>query len=185
MMVPVAASPYVCYLLVSLTSKRTYVGITNNLQRRIRQHNGEIKGGAKATRIGRPHYCRVTVGGFTSQQECLQFEWMWKHMAPRKSHGEKARIVKLKVLLQKDQWTRHAPLACTVPLVVSVYPHPPRQEEEEEESQGAVFEEMRHELPNYITIHIQQQQQQDDNEEEQEETTTTTMSQNEEQTDAT
>jgi predicted GIY-YIG superfamily endonuclease len=127
MMVAVSsASPYVCYLLISLTSRRTYVGITNNLHRRLRQHNGEITGGARATRVGRPHVCLVTVGGFNTQQECLQFEYMWKHMAPKKSHGEKARLCKLKALLQKDRWTRNAPLACTVPLVVSVYyPSPP------------------------------------------------------------
>lgn len=31
-----------------------YAGKTNNLNKRIRQHNGEIKGGAKYTRIRRP-----------------------------------------------------------------------------------------------------------------------------------
>ena len=36
-----------------------YTGKTNNLEKRIRQHNGEITGGAKYTRIRRPillHY---------------------------------------------------------------------------------------------------------------------------------
>lgn len=40
---------YCVYLLVHTTHNRTYVGITNNLKRRLRQHNGEIKGGAKYT----------------------------------------------------------------------------------------------------------------------------------------
>ena len=31
-----------------------YTGITTNLKRRVRQHNGEIKGGAKYTRSRRP-----------------------------------------------------------------------------------------------------------------------------------
>lgn len=33
---------------------RLYTGVTNNLIRRMRQHNGQIEGGAKATRVGRP-----------------------------------------------------------------------------------------------------------------------------------
>lgn len=41
---------YNVYLLKNTNNNRTYVGITNNLERRIRQHNGEIKGGAKYTR---------------------------------------------------------------------------------------------------------------------------------------
>jgi predicted GIY-YIG superfamily endonuclease len=40
---------YNVYLLKNTCSNRTYVGITNNLKRRLRQHNGYIKGGAKYT----------------------------------------------------------------------------------------------------------------------------------------
>lgn len=42
-------SQYLVYLLTNSQSNRTYLGITNNSKRRIRQHNGEIKGGAKYT----------------------------------------------------------------------------------------------------------------------------------------
>ena len=41
---------YNLYLLYNTNNNRTYIGITNNLDRRIRQHNGIIKGGAKYTR---------------------------------------------------------------------------------------------------------------------------------------
>jgi len=41
---------YCIYLLVNTHSNRTYLGITNNSEKRIRQHNCEIKGGAKYTR---------------------------------------------------------------------------------------------------------------------------------------
>ena len=40
---------YRVYLLYHTIHNRTYLGITNNKERRIRQHNGEIKGGAKYT----------------------------------------------------------------------------------------------------------------------------------------
>jgi len=42
---------YIVYLLVNTNSNNnhTYLGITNNSRRRLRQHNGIIKGGAKYT----------------------------------------------------------------------------------------------------------------------------------------
>ena len=40
---------YCVYLLVHTQHSKTYVGMTNHLDRRIRQHNGEIQGGAKYT----------------------------------------------------------------------------------------------------------------------------------------
>ena len=33
---------------------RTYVGIAVDVERRLAQHNGELPGGAKSTRAGRP-----------------------------------------------------------------------------------------------------------------------------------
>jgi predicted GIY-YIG superfamily endonuclease len=40
---------YVVYVLVNTSHNKTYVGITNNPTRRLRQHNGELVGGAKYT----------------------------------------------------------------------------------------------------------------------------------------
>ena len=40
---------YIVYLLNNSVNNCTYVGITNNPERRIRQHNNEIKGGARYT----------------------------------------------------------------------------------------------------------------------------------------
>ena len=40
---------YVVYVLINTSNNKTYVGITNNTVRRLRQHNGELVGGAKYT----------------------------------------------------------------------------------------------------------------------------------------
>jgi len=40
---------YIVYLITNTKNNCTYIGITNNPERRIRQHNGEIKGGARYT----------------------------------------------------------------------------------------------------------------------------------------
>jgi len=78
---------YVCYLLVSSESNKTYVGITNNLSRRIRQHNGECSGGAKYTCQGRPWRVYGYVEGFGENKNLvLKFEWRWKYLS-RKEKG--------------------------------------------------------------------------------------------------
>lgn len=40
---------YLVYVLINTSHNKTYVGITNNPTRRLRQHNGELVGGAKYT----------------------------------------------------------------------------------------------------------------------------------------
>jgi predicted GIY-YIG superfamily endonuclease len=62
---------------------RTYVGITNNLSRRLRKHRGEIKGGAKYTtklaEDGGKWVLGGTLHGFKDHQEALQIEWAVQH----------------------------------------------------------------------------------------------------------
>lgn len=78
------------YLLVS-TNGSTYVGATVDLDHRLRQHNKEIKGGAKATsmRVERGEKWRrhCYVGGFPSWQSALQFEWRWKQIYRKLPRG--------------------------------------------------------------------------------------------------
>jgi putative endonuclease len=62
------------YLLRSSTG-RSYVGISNDLDRRIAQHNGELTGGAKSTRAGRPWQIVRRWGPFAHDRAArLEFE---------------------------------------------------------------------------------------------------------------
>lgn len=69
---------YVCYI-ISNPRNHTYVGITNNLTKRLRQHNGEIVGGARRTRGNGPWILQGFVKGFSSKRHVLQFEWRMHH----------------------------------------------------------------------------------------------------------
>jgi structure-specific endonuclease subunit SLX1 len=90
---------YVCYVLAS--GRRTYVGVTNNPARRLRQHNGELVGGARATRVGRPWRIAAVVSGFPDKRAALQFEWRMHHPAghPRSRRGRRPGLAgRLRVL---------------------------------------------------------------------------------------
>lgn len=73
-------------MLASTDGRKTYVGATVNPDRRLRQHNGEICGGARATK-GRTWKRRFLVGGFTDERAALRFEWRWKYLT-RQAPGD-------------------------------------------------------------------------------------------------
>uniref|UniRef100_A0A6U3BLU8 GIY-YIG domain-containing protein n=1 Tax=Lotharella globosa TaxID=91324 RepID=A0A6U3BLU8_9EUKA len=112
--------PFICYLLYSGTTNRTYVGVTNSLEKRLRKHNGLITGGAKATRSGRPWSIALSVEGFQRYDDVLRFEWMWKHMRPRR-WSLKGRAWNLARLLRLERWTKSAPKACSFPLTLAFW----------------------------------------------------------------
>ena len=75
------------YLLRSLNprySRRTYIGYTVNPERRIRQHNGEITGGAKRTIRARPWKMVCYIEGFPDQRTGLQYEWINNHPSTKR-----------------------------------------------------------------------------------------------------
>lgn len=75
----------VCYCLERVDGRKTYVGYTVNLAKRIRQHNGELVGGAKYTHGGK-WVVRWMVSGFRTKNEAMSFEWHWKRQT-RKQNG--------------------------------------------------------------------------------------------------
>lgn len=84
---PIAHEGPVVYCLVARNGS-TYIGATVDLAHRIRQHNGELVGGARATSRHpngwRPH-CYVE--NFPSWRAALQFEWRWKHLGRKLKLG--------------------------------------------------------------------------------------------------
>jgi len=102
------------YLLLS-SDNSTYIGATVDLDRRLRQHNKEIKGGAYATGtkvLQGETWIRVAhVEGFPDWQSALQFEWRWKQLTRKITislHPLHRRMIALKQLLELDRPTSKA-----------------------------------------------------------------------------
>lgn len=115
-------SGYVCYTLCSANGRCTYVGITNCLARRLRQHNGELSGGAKYTASRGPWTVACVVSGFRTKIEALQFEWALHHARLKeKQWGLAGRWKKLVLVCSRDRWTRSSPPACDVALTITLY----------------------------------------------------------------
>ena len=76
---------WLCYCIKSTDSNKTYIGVTDNLLRRLQDHNGEhgVSRGAKATR-GEQWYPIFVVRGFHSIPACLSYEWNVKRVRKRK-----------------------------------------------------------------------------------------------------
>eukprot|EP00049_Salpingoeca_infusionum_P014716 m.278107 g.278107 ORF g.278107 m.278107 type:complete len:455 (-) comp15736_c1_seq5:2303-3667(-) len=117
--------PLFCtYMLTGVqprTQKRTYIGFTTNPVRRLRQHNGELVGGARRTKRAKGAWDMVLcVHGFPSQVAALRFEWAWQHpdISKRlKQHSALSRtqllgrevahkLAVLKAMLTTTPWSR-------------------------------------------------------------------------------
>jgi predicted GIY-YIG superfamily endonuclease len=104
-----------CYILRNTKDEfkyATYNGSTNNPMRRLRQHNGEICGGAKATSRteGGWEICAM-LSGFNGHINALSCEWRIKCPAGRpgkrdkKYNGPIGRVSSLNEILLLDKWT--------------------------------------------------------------------------------
>ncbi|XP_078152279.1 excinuclease ABC, C subunit, N-terminal [Carex rostrata] len=82
-------SAWSVYLIVSSRLPRTYVGVTTNFTRRLKQHNGELKGGAKASSAGRPWSLACIIRGFENRSEACEFESKWKNISKKMTRKKK------------------------------------------------------------------------------------------------
>jgi len=83
--------------------------MTNNIDNRCKQHNGELKGGAKATQGINDWKYYFIVGEFENKSKAMRFEWLWKHKKNSNgkwmnSKGIKGRTKRLNELLDEDEW---------------------------------------------------------------------------------
>lgn len=91
-----------CYLLSN--NGRSYIGATVNLDKRLKQHNGELAGGAKYTK-GRVWNRLCHISGFNSWSECLKFEWRWKWLSKKvKGDVVTRRMIGLKKTIEWFGW---------------------------------------------------------------------------------
>jgi predicted GIY-YIG superfamily endonuclease len=75
-------SNWCVYLLYNSRTKRTYIGASTNVPRRLRQHNGEIRGGARSTRKGAGDWKLVCwLGGFETKSSAYRWEKLIKSRA--------------------------------------------------------------------------------------------------------
>ena len=97
--------PFVYF--IESTNGSTYIGATVNLDKRIRQHNKELKGGATATSMkvnqGEAWSYVCYVENFPSWPEALKFEWRWKQISRQIQKNQPNLKPKEKRLLALDQ----------------------------------------------------------------------------------
>jgi predicted GIY-YIG superfamily endonuclease len=101
--------------LLECTDNATYVGATVDVDRRLRQHNKEIKGGAHATgakvAAGKSWTRVCYVSGFPDWSSALQFEWRWKQLSrklPKQMFPLERRMSALQTLLNLERPTTKA-----------------------------------------------------------------------------
>jgi predicted GIY-YIG superfamily endonuclease len=103
-----------CYILYNLKNNKTYNGYTVNIERRLRQHNCEIKGGARYTT--RAQKCDgiewkylAIISGSPTQKIALSLEWHIKYPTnkrprPREYQGPQGRLEGLKLALANPKF---------------------------------------------------------------------------------
>jgi len=100
-----------CYVLHNDETRSSYCGMTCDLPRRLRQHNRELAGGARATARGAGAWrVALAIVGFASHREALRAEWRLKHPSRGRwrGGGAAARAEALLEILRRgpaERWT--------------------------------------------------------------------------------
>jgi predicted GIY-YIG superfamily endonuclease len=113
----IAHPDWYCYILRNKDQRYahlTYNGSTNNPKRRLRQHNGEISGGAVYTKRAPANWeIYFLITGFPDHKNTLSCEWRMKHtegkprcQRPSQHRGPAGRIVAMNDILKLEKWTQ-------------------------------------------------------------------------------
>ncbi|RCI09391.1 hypothetical protein L249_3725 [Ophiocordyceps polyrhachis-furcata BCC 54312] len=98
---------YTVYVLRSSVRKASlYIGSTPNPQRRLKQHNGDSKGGARRTSSLRPWEMVALVSGFPSMISALKFEWALNNPHLSLHIPDESRLT----VVKRKRWTRRRKL---------------------------------------------------------------------------
>lgn len=99
------------YILWNDLNEKTYNGYTTHPSRRLRQHNGEIKGGAKFTtrQSSKWEYLAIITSADFSLRSALSFEWHVKYPTnrrprPRTYQGAKGRLQSLPLVFSNPKF---------------------------------------------------------------------------------
>ena len=99
------------YLVYLITCDNLYyIGMTNNFTRRIQQHNGILKGGAKFTKKRQDWNPILMIDGFKNKQQAMQCEWALKRRNKNNISGILGRFIQLQYLWDRNRWTSKSPL---------------------------------------------------------------------------
>jgi len=113
---------FFCYLLFTENLRQTYIGATVDPNRRLRQHNQELTGGARRTK-GFVWQRALYVGGFPDWTATLQFEWSWKRHG-RGLVGLAGKLRALLNLLHSEKSTSTATPFRYWPSQITIHPEP-------------------------------------------------------------
>ena len=106
---------YIVYLLKNDFNNCTYVGITNNPERRIRQHNGEIKGGARYTHMKKENGNWNYYGFILDCEKCEAYSIEKKiHIHSRKTYGKTPLEKRINCINNILNDTKHKHLSFTI-----------------------------------------------------------------------
>jgi len=108
-----AGDSHWCYVLINDRDHKTYNGYTNRPERRLRQHNGELKGGAKYTTCRRKRdgerpraweFLALVESEQFTHKRALSLEWHIKYPTcrrprPREYNGANGRLASLPLAL--------------------------------------------------------------------------------------